>query len=60
MRNHPCARSRSAVTSECAEDANGNVFLLGYSLKKADVNTFKIASVEKFMDKYNYYIFSKE
>lgn len=38
--------------------ANGNVFLLGYSVKKADIKTFKISSVEKFMDKYNYYIFS--
>ena len=49
----------STIKADVAStEANGNVFLLGYSLKKADVNTFKIASVEKFMDKYNYYIFS--
>lgn len=49
----------STIKADVAStEANGNVFLLNYSLKKADINTFKIASVEKFMDKYNYYIFS--
>lgn len=45
-------------TDVASTTANGNVYLLGYSLKKADIKTFKISSVEKFMDKYNYYIFS--
>lgn len=45
-------------TTVASTAANGNVYLLGYSVKKADIKTLKIASVEKFMDKYNYYIFS--
>ncbi len=49
----------STIKADVAStQANGNVFLLNYSLKKADVKTFKITSIEKFMDKYNYYIFS--
>ena len=43
-----------------SSQANGKAYLIGYSVAKADVKPFKIGSVEKFMNKYNYYIFTQD
>ncbi len=43
-------------TALASNATSGKVFIIGYSIKKANIKTLNIKSVEKFMTSYNYYI----
>ena len=47
-----------AKIAAAAAPANSKAWLLGYSLQKPEIIPMSILSIEKFMDRYNYYIFS--
>lgn len=41
-------------------EADGTVWTVGYSVKKPNIRALNVASKEKFLDKYTYYIFKEE
>lgn len=42
------------------KEATGKVFAVGYSTKRPSAKPLTIKSAEKFLDKYNYYVFNEE
>lgn len=52
--------SNGTPLTTAAAKADGGVWTVGYSTKKASVKQLNIASTEQFLDKYTYYIFKEE
>ena len=50
-------KTTPAAVANVASTAGQDVWLVTYGLKSPEVVATKVKSVEKFMDKYNYYIF---
>ena len=50
----------SAPVATAAQTAGSKAWLVNYSVKKAKCKQYSIASVEKFSEKYNYYLFSED
>lgn len=48
----------AAKMAATSATVNSKVWLVGYSLKKPEIIPMNVLSVEKFMDRYNYYIFT--
>ncbi len=53
-------QSNGTPVPACQTTATGQVWAVGYSTKKAEIEPLTIASSEKFLERYNYYIFSEE
>lgn len=52
--------SKGNPIPKAQQTASGKVWAVGYSTKKANIKPLNITSAEKFLDKYNYYLFSEE
>ena len=53
-------KTTSAPIANTPAAADNKLWLVGYSLKNPEFKEFSVSSVEKFMDKYSYYIFKTD
>lgn len=51
-------KTTAAPVAQNASASGSKVWLIGYSLQKPEINQRTVQNVEKFMEKYSYYIFS--